>query len=147
GDVALQHESEKWATTSNSFPDRLDGEIHPSVTKSGLRVCVLGSGSGGNSTLVTLGQHAMLLDAGFGPNTTRTRLLSARFNLNNIQAICVTHFDTDHFRPTWIRTMVQRRIRLFVHEWHADELYRLVGGTRLLDADLVTVFGREPFTP
>ncbi len=123
-----------------------DGNV-AATNQSTLRLCVLGSGSGGNCTVVMLGERAMLLDAGFGPITTRQRLLSARVNPNCVEAICVTHFDRDHFRPTWISTMVQRRIRLIVHQWHADELYRLPGGTRLLDADLVTVIGDEGCTP
>jgi len=43
--------------------------------------------------------------------------------------------------------MLQQRIRLLMHAWHADDLHRVPGGTRLLDADLVTVFNGESFSP
>ncbi len=116
-------------------------------TRPQLRVCVLGSGSGGNSTVIMLGERGMLIDAGFGPRTTRHRLLSARVPLDAIEAICVTHFDRDHFRPTWISTMLQQRIRLLVHAWHEDELYHVPGGTRLIDAGLVTIIGSDGCEP
>ena len=39
-----------------------------------LSMCVLGSGSSGNATVVRTSQGAILIDAGFGPRATAQRL-------------------------------------------------------------------------
>lgn len=110
-----------------------------------LSVCVLGSGSGGNSTVMRFGRHAVLIDAGFGPRTTARRLTQAGLTLDDVSAVCLTHFDTDHFRKTWVRTLVDRGISLFCHHWHLPDLRRVQNNQQLFDAGLVEVFGEEPF--
>lgn len=112
-----------------------------------VRVCVLGSGSGGNATVVRYGDHALLIDAGFGPRTTAARLAQAKTDLDRIRAICLTHFDRDHFRPSWIRTILERRILLFLHRWHEPDLLRIRGGRDVIDAGLTHCFDGEPFEP
>ena len=83
--------------------------------------CVLGSGSGGNSTVVRFDDRALLIDAGFGPTTIAGRLKEAKLRLADIRAICLTHLDQDHFRPTWIATLLKARIPVFLHRWHVRE--------------------------
>lgn len=112
-----------------------------------LRFCVLGSGSGGNSTVLRVGERCMLLDAGFGPRTTLARLSQAAVDLAQVEAVCVTHLDQDHFRATWIRTLIDRRIRMFVHRWHVDDLRRLRDGDRLQQAGLLESFDGQAFDP
>jgi len=112
-----------------------------------LALCVLGSGSGGNSTLVHLGSQAMLIDAGFGPVTTARRLGQAKAALQHIKAICLTHLDQDHFRPTWLNTLVGWKIPVYVHQWHQDQLRRLPGADILYTHGLVQEFGKSPFEP
>jgi len=121
-----------------------------------LRLCNLGSGSGGNCTVVTWRGRAMLLDAGFGPRTTERRLKQAKLDLDAVDAICLTHLDHDHFRPTWLATLLDRRIRVFVHRWHADTFLRRrhprkedtanVVGRDLLHAGLLEAFD-DTFEP
>ncbi len=112
-------------------------------------VCVLGSGSGGNSTVVRVGDKALLIDAGFGPMTVARRLRDANLRLADIAAVCVTHLDQDHFRPTWLAPLRRAAIPLFVHRWHLDDLYDLHGepARQLQRAGLVEVFDDEPFCP
>lgn len=112
-----------------------------------MQICVLGSGSGGNSTVVRIGAKAMLIDAGFGPMTTARRLHQIGLKVSDLAAICITHLDQDHFRPTWIDTMVGFRIPLYLHRWHRDYLDRTEGSERLYTADLVRFFEADPFTP
>ena len=112
-----------------------------------LQLCVLGSGSGGNSTVVRLGNKAMLIDAGFGPMTTARRLQQAGLTLGDIQAVCVSHLDQDHFRPSWIDTLIGFRIQVFLHRWHRKHLDALEHSERLYDADLVRFFENDPFEP
>lgn len=112
-----------------------------------LRLCVLGSGSGGNSAVVSVNGVAMLIDAGLGPRTIAPRLADRGTRVEQIRAICLTHLDQDHFRPTWIATLLRLRLAVFVHRWHVDDLARLPGGSRLAQAGLVNVFEDDPFEP
>lgn len=112
-----------------------------------LHVCVLGSGSGGNSTVVRHGEHAFLIDAGFGPRTTEQRLEQVDLKLANIAAICLTHLDQDHFRPAWFRTLLAHRICVFIHHWHLRFLNEYAEAADLRRADLLRVFDGEAFEP
>ncbi len=112
-----------------------------------MQVCVLGSGSGGNSTVVRIGAKAMLIDAGFGPVATDRRLDPIGLKVGDLAAICITHLDQDHFRPAWIDTMIGFRIPLHLHRWHRDDLDRVKGSERLYGADLVRFFEADPFAP
>lgn len=117
------------------------------ATLTGLRVCVLGSGSGGNSTVLAHGQHGLLIDLGFGPSTTRRRLGQAGLALEHVRAACLTHLDQDHFRKSWPATLLKHGIRLFVHHWHLPELHAIRGAGALFEAGLVDTFDGEPFEP
>lgn len=61
-----------------------------------LRVCVLGSGSSGNSTWVEFGGDAILVDAGLSAQRTRRTLRDCGLDERKLRAICVTHEHTDH---------------------------------------------------
>ncbi len=61
-----------------------------------MKVCVLGSGSGGNCTYVASGQTAILVDAGLSGRATGQRLAECGASLDSVQAICVTHEHSDH---------------------------------------------------
>jgi hypothetical protein len=112
-----------------------------------LRVCVLGSGSGGNAAVVTRGGRAMLIDAGFGPATIDRRLRQAGLDPAALEAICLTHLDRDHCRPSWPAAALERGLRLFVHHWHLPELHALPGGPALLAEGLVEPIDQAPFEP
>ncbi len=116
-----------------------------------LALCVLGSGSGGNcSVLRHHDGHAarhLLIDAGFGPRTTALRLAQVGLTLGDLAGVCVTHFDADHFRRSWCRTLVALNVPLYCHHWHLADLRRLKHGQSLFDAGLVEAFDAEPFTP
>ena len=115
--------------------------------RSAMRLCVLGSGSGGNSTLLRLDDKAMLIDAGFGPITTRRRLAQTGTELEQVRAICLTHLDQDHFRPVWPRTLLKHGIRLHLQHWHLPQMATLPGADALFDAGLVDIFDGDPFEP
>lgn len=84
-----------------------------------LSICNLGSGSGGNATLLRLGQDNrathMLIDCGFSPRETRRRLATLGLDFEHISDILLTHLDRDHFYPTWIRVIERHGIRLHLH--------------------------------
>lgn len=108
-------------------------------------VCVLGSGSGGNATVLGHDGRHLLIDAGFGPRTTALRLAQAGLTLDDLEAICVTHFDTDHFRKSWVRPMVDLGIRLYCHHWHLADLRKVRNNQQLFDAGLVEPFDAADF--
>ncbi len=112
-----------------------------------LRMCVLGSGSGGNSTLIQSGDHALLLDAGFGPRTTAQRLAQLGMKLSDLRAIVLTHLDTDHFRPTWINACVEHQISVYLHNWHQPMMDALPDAVDLHDAGLMRLIDLKPFAP
>ncbi len=112
-----------------------------------LGVCVLGSGSGGNASVIRLGETALLVDAGFGPRATDKRLGEAGLSLNSLQGICLTHLDQDHFRTTWPNTLLKLGLPIFVHGGHFADLMRIPGGAELRDAGLAQSFDSTPFEP
>ena len=80
--------------SSPATPPAADAAIPaPSGT---VRVCVLGSGSGGNCTWVECGGDAILVDAGLSAQRIRRTLRDCRLDERKLRAICVTHEHTDH---------------------------------------------------
>jgi phosphoribosyl 1,2-cyclic phosphodiesterase len=63
-----------------------------------LRFRLLGSGSGGNATLVEGGGSRVLLDAGLGPRQLAERLASAGVDPATLDAVFVSHEHGDHAR-------------------------------------------------
>jgi ribonuclease BN (tRNA processing enzyme) len=108
---------------------------------------VLGSGSGGNCAVLRFAGRALLIDAGFGPQTTDHRLRQARIDPRQIEAICLTHLDRDHCRPNWLAAALERGIRIHLHHWHMPELYALPTGPELFEAGLVQPIDDTPFAP
>jgi phosphoribosyl 1,2-cyclic phosphodiesterase len=118
-----------------------------------MEICVLGSGSSGNCTVVRTGRSAILIDAGLGPRTVKNRIAELGIKLADIQAILLTHLDTDHFRPTWFRAMLDGQIKLLCHRRHVKELYEHrvtepgeLDARALHRAGLLEVIDDRPFT-
>lgn len=61
-----------------------------------LRIHFLGSGSGGNATLVRWGETAILLDCGFGSRELRRRLAQVKTKVEDLAAAFITHEHHDH---------------------------------------------------
>jgi phosphoribosyl 1,2-cyclic phosphodiesterase len=70
--------------------------IEPRAAK--LSVCVLGSGSRGNSIYVSDGTTSILVDAGFSAREIDRRMRSQGLDPARLSAILVTHEHTDHVR-------------------------------------------------
>ena len=71
---------------------RLDGGAD------GLRAAVLGSGSGGNSTIVESVDGCLLLDAGFSCRELERRLDLVGRSATDVDAVLLTHEHEDHSR-------------------------------------------------
>jgi phosphoribosyl 1,2-cyclic phosphodiesterase len=110
-----------------------------------LELCVLGSGSGGNSSVIRVAGRCILIDAGFGPRTIFKRLEMAGVDPDGLHDVLVTHLDRDHLRPNLLPILLERRIRLHLHRWHLPDLQRLEAAERLASEGLVHCFDFEPF--
>ena len=67
-----------------------------------MQVCVLGSGSKGNSVLVRSRRASILVDAGFSARETERRLRRIGVDPTRISAIVITHEHGDHTRGSGI---------------------------------------------
>jgi phosphoribosyl 1,2-cyclic phosphodiesterase len=92
-----------------------------------IELCVLASGSAGNSTVLRTPAGVMLVDAGLGPRTTAKRLDGTGLAVREISAICLTHLDRDHFSPTWLGTILNRDIRIHCHRTLVSEVVERLG--------------------
>jgi phosphoribosyl 1,2-cyclic phosphodiesterase len=63
-----------------------------------VRICVLGSGSKGNSTLVATERTRLLVDAGFSKRETLRRLAAAGERTDNFDALIISHEHIDHVK-------------------------------------------------
>lgn len=101
-----------------------------------LSLCVLGSGSAGNSTLLQFdngrGSRFALIDCGLTMRQTSRHLAPLGLTLADIDDILLTHLDRDHFSLPWARALHRHDITLHVHHRHrAAALRAEVPGDRL----------------
>lgn len=115
-------------------------------------LCILASGSSGNCTVLRTDHGAVLIDLGIGPTTTSRRLDGTGLSLDHVRAAVLTHLDSDHFTPHWVRQIVKRGIHIHCHVTRADALRKMARraawNARDLSRfdDLVVPFHRT-FTP
>ena len=89
-----------------------------------LELCILASGSSGNCSVVRAPTGVMLIDAGVGPRVAAQRMNGTGVGVRDVRAICLTHLDSDHFRPSWLATIVRHGIRVYCHESRKQDLLR-----------------------
>lgn len=109
-----------------------------------LEFCVLASGSEGNCSIVRTPAGVMLIDAGLGPRSVAKRLCGTGIALRDIKAICLTHLDADHFRPTWLGAMLNFGIRVFCHRTRVRDVLAILDSDA---ADPLVVGFRDTFEP
>ncbi len=61
-----------------------------------MRICILGSGSSGNATLIVAGETRVLIDCGLSGKETMRRLQEIGEDPHKINAIVITHEHGDH---------------------------------------------------
>lgn len=96
---------------------RMDRHDPLSQAPSTARVRVLASGSAGNCTIVRAGRATILIDAGLSPRRTRRHLGESGLDLGDVDALILTHLDSDHFHPGWAGAL-PGRVRVYVHASH-----------------------------
>lgn len=85
-------------------------------------VCVLGSGSSGNATLIRAGEDVMLVDAGFSCREITRRLASVGVLPESIKGICVSHEHADHISGLF-QMQKQYGIPLFANSGTAEAVH------------------------
>ncbi len=94
-----------------------------------MRIVVLGSGSGGNCTLVETERTRLLIDAGFGTRSLSRRLAGSGIGPSSIDAIVVTHGHRDHVAG--VKSLLKKhRAVLYVNEGTRQETPLLDGVDR-----------------
>jgi phosphoribosyl 1,2-cyclic phosphodiesterase len=86
----------------DSLKDLKSWNLYPALTQptlaSMIRMAVLGSGSGGNATLIQCGDTRILVDAGLSAKQIVLRMESLGVSPDELDAILVTHEHSDHAR-------------------------------------------------
>ena len=77
---------------------RLKNQLLSSIVGSMIRMAVLGSGSGGNATLVSYGELHILVDAGLSAKQIALRMKLLGVDVEQLSAILLTHEHSDHAR-------------------------------------------------
>ena len=91
-----------------------------------IEICVLASGSMGNCSVLRTPGGVVLIDAGIGPRTTAKRLDGTGVCVRDIRAICLTHLDSDHFRPSWLGTVLNHNIKIFCHRSRVADVLEML---------------------
>ena len=89
---------------------------------SSVRFVVLGSGSGGNASLLQVGSFGLLIDCGFGPRVLADRLSAHGFSWRSVSAVILTHTHNDHWHPLTIAHLRTLSIPLYGHQRHHSAL-------------------------
>lgn len=105
------------------------------IETSGCRLCTLYSGSGGNSTYISDGKTAILIDAGKSARalTSALRTIGAeREGMPPVDAIFITHEHTDHVGALAV-FLKKTQIPVHVTAPSAEKLYRIAKDTPMRD--------------
>src|SRR5271154_7382755 len=68
------------------------------ISRVGIRITILGSGSAGNCTLIETDSTKLLVDAGLSGRQIAQRLALISRNLEEISGVVLTHEHSDHTR-------------------------------------------------
>ncbi len=77
-----------------------------------MRICVLGSGSSGNSLYISRDGFSVLVDAGLSRRELQRRLESVGSSLEDIKAILISHEHSDHIKGL---SIISKRNRIPVY--------------------------------
>jgi phosphoribosyl 1,2-cyclic phosphodiesterase len=92
--------------------DSPKASLTPPKNDYNLAVCTLASGSKGNSTYVSDGATAILIDAGLSGTEIEKRLNSRNLSAGHLDAVVVSHEHSDHIKAVGV---LSRRFKLPVY--------------------------------
>lgn len=118
--------------------DHNRASAEPATPQACANLRVLASGSGGNLSVLRLGDSDaadhILIDAGIAPRTGVDLLRRLGVPMASVRAMCLTHLDADHFRTSWVGAL-PKDCRIVAHRAHA----RGIGGGRWTKRHIVTL--------
>lgn len=86
------------------------------------RFTVLASGSSGNAALLEAPGFGLLIDCGIHPRMLTDRLRSINASWSGIHAVLLTHTHGDHWKDLTLADCRSRKIPLYAHAAHLNEL-------------------------
>ncbi len=89
-----------------------------------LQFTVLASGSSGNASLLDANGVGVLLDIGIGPRVLSGRLARVGASWDQVKVALLTHTHSDHWKDTTLTQLHRRRIPLYCHDGHRNDLRR-----------------------
>lgn len=78
-----------------------------------LSVCVLGSSSAGNSTLIWNSGTAILVDCGFTPAYIEWRLEKLGLSISALSGVLITHVHGDHVNDSAVRKLIREHVPIY----------------------------------
>ncbi|MEM3374425.1 MAG: MBL fold metallo-hydrolase [Candidatus Woesearchaeota archaeon] len=78
-----------------------------------MNICVIGSGSSGNSFLIENDEISILVDAGFSYKELKKRLSKIGKEINEIKAVIISHEHTDHIKG--VEKLFREEIPIFMN--------------------------------
>ncbi len=116
-----------------------------------LNVCVLGSSSKGNATVIWNDDGALMIDCGLYVRETQARLEQIGLELRDLSAALITHAHGDHLYPSMLNALRRESVPVYLHRETAEyaaSRHSQVGKTRskgLLETFLHAPFEAGPF--
>lgn len=104
-----------------------------------LNICVLGSGSTGNSTAIWTEEEAVLVDCGgLGIKYITDCLLKLNISYDKIKGILITHGHRDHFDESAIKLSSEFKIPVYINQITYNKVKeRFTSITELNDLNLI----------
>ncbi len=112
-----------------------------------VKLCVLGSTSAGNSTVVWNKDNVLLIDCGFSPKYIQENFDNLGIDFSKLRGILLTHLHNDHLNLSFLKVAqksgvpvyVQKRMKEFLDK--RKDLFK-----QLIRDGLVKVFEEETFS-
>lgn len=96
---------------------------------------VLGSGSGGNASLLRVDGVGLMIDGGLGPRQIGFRLRTHGLTWNDVDAMLLTHTHADHWQEPTLKQLLARKAALVCHAGHVDHLRTFSASFRDLNSE------------
>src|ERR1700722_8332557 len=95
---------------------------------------MLASGSSGNAGVLDVGGFGVLIDFGLPPRRLAQRMRRSRVSWDQINAVVLTHTHSDHWQAATMTQMAKRRLPLYCHADHVEQLERASRAFKALSA-------------
>lgn len=95
-----------------------------------LSVCVLGSSSSGNATVIWNAESAILIDCGFGPPYLTWRMEKLGLSIADLDGVLITHVHGDHVNDLTVWRLAKDHVPIYCPAQIHPHLQRKFGALR-----------------